>query len=140
MPIQLLDDEITIQVRDTELGVGDGDETTVYTLRVLTQQVYRQITKQYTKKRPTGGRGMEEYLDSIPWSDAMWDYVLASWNDGAMVWKGKPVNADDLVTLKDGTQVKAKYQLDGPRKTALLDKAGINTVVQTQEQKDRSFR
>lgn len=140
MPIQLLDDETLVEVKDTELGVPDGDEGTVYTLRVLTPQVYRRITKQHTKKRPTGGRGMEEYLDPIGWSDAIWDHVLKDWNPGAVLWKGRAVSADDLVTLGDGTQVKAKFQIDGPRKTALLDKAGMNQVMPSQEETEKSFR
>jgi hypothetical protein len=140
MPIQLLDDDATITVKDSDLGVGDGDPSTEYTLRVLSPQVYRRITKQFTKKRPTGGRGMEEYLDTQGWSDAIWDYVLHSWNPGAMLWKGQPVAADDQVALKDGSHVKAKFQIDGPRKTALLDKAGLNEVQPTAEDQERSFR
>lgn len=139
MPIQLLDDEQTISVSDTDLGVVDGDPEVTYTLRVLSPQTYRRITKQHTKKRPTGGRGMEDYLDTVAWSDAIWDYVLHSWNPGAMLWRGQPVGADDLV-IQNGEQVKAKFQIDGPRKTALLDKAGMNAVVQTADDKERSFR
>ena len=140
MPIQLLDDAAEIDVKDSDLGMSDGDETTVYTLRVLSPQVYRAITKAHTKKRPTGGRGMEDVLDTIAWSDAIWDHVLKGWNPGAVLWQGKAVSADDLVTLRDGSQAKAKYQLDGPRKTALLDRAGMNTVVPTADDRDRSFR
>jgi hypothetical protein len=140
VPIQLLDDADEIQVKDSDLGVQDGDPETVYTLRVLSPQKYRSLTKMHTKKRPTGGRGMEEYLDTIAWSDAMWDWVLKAWNPGAVLWQGKPVAADDMVTFSDSSQGTAKYQLDGPRKEALLNFAGLNQVTEKPEDRERSFR
>ena len=136
MPIQLLDDGAELEIKDSDLGVPDGDEGTVYTIRVLSPQVYRRIQKAHTKKRPTGGRGMEDYLDIPAWSDALWDYVLKDWNPGAVLWRGEPVQADTLITLRDGKQEKAKYQLE----SALLDKAGMNTVVQSPAEKEQSFR
>ncbi len=140
MPIQLLDDAAEIDVKDSDLGVPDGDEETTYTLRVLSPQVYRKLTKDCTKAVPTGGRGMEKQLNVEKFSDAIWDYVLSGWNRGAVLWRGQPVDADALVTLNDGAQVKAKFLLDGPRKTALLDKAGMNSVVASAEHKEQSFR
>jgi hypothetical protein len=140
MPIQLLDDSAEVEVLDSDLGVPDGDAETIYTLRVLSPQKYRAFAKAHSKKRPTGGRGMEDYLDVEAFSDAMWDYVLKDWNHGAVLWKGQPVAADDLVTLSNGKTAKAKFQIDGPRKTALLDKAGMNAVIPTAEDQVQSFR
>ncbi len=140
MPIQLLDEDQTIDVKDADLGIPDGDEGTTYILRVLSPQMYRKITKECTKSVPTGGRGMEKQLNVEKFSDAIWDYVLKGWNPGAVLWRGKAVEAETLVTLNDSTQVKAKFLLDGPRKTALLDKAGMNSVIPTAEQNESSFR
>lgn len=140
MPIQLLDDAAEIDVKDSDLGMPDGDEDTTYTLRVLSPHVYRKITKDCMRPVPTGGRGMGKELNVEKFSDAIWDYVLKGWNHGAVLWRGQPVDAETEVTLSDGTVLRAKYLIDGPRKTALLDKAGMNSVVPSTEDKEHSFR
>jgi hypothetical protein len=122
MAIALLDDEATLEVADHELGQDDGDEGTIYTLRVVSPQVIKRLRKEHTKKRPTGGQGMADVLNTEAFGEALWDYVLKSWR-GPM-WRGKAIDADEIVN-----GVKAKTLLDGSRKAALLERAGANEVV-----------
>ena len=129
MALALLDDDATIDVADNELGQDDGDEGTVYTLRVVSPQVIKRLRKEHTKKRPTGGQGMADVLNTETFGEALWDYVLKSWR--GPVWRGEPIDADTIVN-----GVKAKTLLDGSRKAALLERAGANEVVAP----DGSFR
>lgn len=135
MPIALLDDDDTLTLKDSELGLDDGDEGTSYTIRIVSPQVVKRLRRQFTKKRPTGGQGMAETVDIDAYAEALFDYVLASWSGAT--WKGQPIGADDLITT-GGVTVKAKTQLDGARKAALLERAGANRVVG--EGRDDSFR
>lgn len=135
MPIALLDDDTTLTFRDSELGLEDGDDATSYTIRVVSPQIVKKLRKQHTKRKPTGGAGMADSLDVDAYAEALFDYVLVSWV-GPM-WKGQPIGADDYVTT-GGVSVKAKTQLDGSRKAALLERAGGNQIVA--EGRDDSFR
>lgn len=129
MALALLDDDATIEVADHELGQDDGDEGTVYTLRVVSPQVIKRLRKEHTKKRPTGGQGMADVLNTEAFGEALWDYVLKAWR--GPLWRGEPIDADTVVN-----GVKAKTLLDGSRKAALLERAGANEVVTP----DGSFR
>lgn len=135
MPIALLDDDTTITLKDSELDIEGGDDGTTYTIRVVSPQVVKKLRKQFTKRKPTGGQGMADSLDVDAYAEALFDYVLMGWS-GPM-WKGQPIGADDYV-VTGGVQVKAKTQLDGSRKAALLERAGANQVVA--EGRDDSFR
>lgn len=135
MPIALLDDDVTFTVTDAELDVEAGDEQTTYTVRQVTPQVIRRLRKAHTKRKPTGGQGMADVLDVDNYAEALFDYILAGWE--GVVFKGKPIGADDVVTV-GGVAVKAKTQLDSSRKAALLERAGANQVVAAG--RDDSFR
>lgn len=135
MPIALLDDDVTFPVTDAELGLENGDETTVYTVRQVTPQVIKRLRKAHTKRKPTGGSGMADVLDVDAYAEALFDYILPSWE--GVVFKGQPIAAEDYVTV-GGVSVKAKTQLDSARKAALLERAGANQVVAAG--RDDSFR
>lgn len=135
MPIALLDDDVTFPVTDAELGLENGDETTVYTVRQVTPQVIKRLRKAHTKRKPTGGQGMADVLDVDAYAEALFDYILPSWE--GVVFKGQPIAAEDYVTV-GGVSVKAKTQLDSARKAALLERAGANQVVAAG--RDDSFR
>lgn len=128
MAIKLLDEDETFTVSDSELGVDGGDDGTIYTVRVVSPQVIKRLRKQHSRKRPAGGQGMVDVLDSDAFGEALFDFVLAGWNAGAVLIKGQPVAADDLVQTSGGP-VKAKTLLDGSRKVALLERAGANQTV-----------
>lgn len=134
MSIALLDEDATLTVADSDLGVAGGDDGTTYTVRVVTQQVAKRIRQRFTQKRPNPvTHRMEDITDTEKFGEALWDYVMCAWS--GPLWKGQPIGPDDLVPTSAG-EVKAKTQLDGARKAALLERAGANEVVDT----DASFR
>lgn len=135
MPIALLDDDVTFPVTDAELGLENGDEDTIYTVRQVTPQVIKRLRKAHTKKKPTGGQGMADVLDVDAYADALFDYILPAWE--GVLFKGKPIGAEDMLTI-GGVQLKAKTQLDSSRKAALLERAGANQIVAAG--RDDSFR
>lgn len=138
MAISLLDDEATLDIKDSEIVDDGGDDDTVYTVRVVSPQVIKRLRREHTKKRPTGGQGMAQELNTEAFGEALWDYVLKSW--AGPLWRGQPLSADEIVSgvTQDGKQwsAKAKTLLDGSRKAALLERAGANEVVTP----DGSFR
>jgi hypothetical protein len=129
MALALLDEDATVTVKDDELGLEDGDDTVTYTLKVVTPQVIKRLRKAHTKRKPSGGAGMVDVLDTDGFGEALWDYVLGGWSN--VVMRGKEIGPDEFVN-----GVKAKTLLDGSRKSALLERAGGNEVVDT----DASFR
>ena len=129
MAISLLDEDATIRVADSDLGVDGGDESTVYVLKVVSPQVIKRLRRKNIKKRPTGGQGMQEVLDTDAFGEDLWDYVLVGWE--GVLWQGEPITPESVVN-----GVKAKTLLDGSRKAALLERAGANEVVDPGE----SFR
>lgn len=135
MPIALLDDDVTFTVTDAELGIENGDEGTIYTVRQVTPQVIKRMRKAHTKRKPTGGQGMADVLDVDAYAEALFDYILPSWE--GVLFKGHPIGAEDLLTI-GGVQLKAKTQLDSSRKAALLERAGANQIVAAG--RDDSFR
>lgn len=135
MPIALLDDDTTITLKDSELGLDDGDDATTYTIRVVTPQIVKKFRKQHTKRKPTGGQGMADVVDIDAYAEALFDYVLAGWS--GPLWKGQPIGADEYI-VTGGVQVKAKTQLDSSRKAALLERSGANQIIP--EGREDSFR
>lgn len=135
MAIKLLDEDDTITVKDSDLGLDDGDEGTTYTVRVVAPQVVKRIRKAHTKKRPTGGQGMADVLDTEAFGEALFDYVLAGWS--GVLHRGAAIGPDEMIQTSTGA-VKAKTQLDGSRKAALLERAGANQTVA--EGREDSFR
>lgn len=133
MALKLLDEDATIRVADNDLGLDGGDDATVYILRVVTPQVIKRLRKQHTKKRPSGGQGMVDVLDTDKFGESLWDHVLLGWE--GVVYRGEPITPDTVIETSEGA-VKAKTQLDGSRKAALLERAGANEVVTD----DASFR
>jgi hypothetical protein len=123
MALQLLDEDDTITIKDSELGMDDGDDDTTYTVRVVAPQVIKRLRKAHTKRRPTGGQGMADVLDAEAFGEALFDYVLTGWS--GVLHRGVAIGPDDMVQTSAGA-VKAKTQLDGSRKAALLERAGAN--------------
>lgn len=135
MPIALLDEDVTLTVTDAELGLGDGDPSTTYTIRVVTPQVAKRLRRQHTTRKPNPAtHRMEDVTDYEKYGEALWDYVLTGWS--GVLWRGQAISPDALVTTSAG-EVKAKTQLDGARKAALIEKSGANEVV---EDTSASFR
>lgn len=116
-------------VTDAEL-VADGDKNTSYKYRHLTLPKNREIVKRNTKKRR---RENEDPVDWAAVSDDQLDFVLISW-DGVEV-NGKAVAINDVIG-----DTAAKYLLDGVRRQALLERAGINEVQAAQERRSESFQ
>ena len=123
MALKLLDEDDTLTVTDSDLGLDDGDDDTTYTVRVVSPQVVKRLRKAHTKRKPTGGQGMADVLDAEGFGEALFDYVLCGWS--GVLYRGATIGPDDMVTSSAGT-VKAKTQLDGSRKAALLERAGAN--------------
>ena len=120
-------DEITT-VTDAEL-VPEGDKDTTYDIRHLTTDKHREIVKRHTQKVPnkrTHQRDDVTDLEAV--SDALLDYAIADWK--GIVSAGQPVPC----TLD------YKLLLDGPRKTAILERAGMNEVTAAPERRAESFR
>lgn len=135
MPIALLDEDVTLTITDADLGLHDGDPSTTYTIRVVTPQVAKRLRRQYTTRKPNPStHRMEDVTDYEKYGEALWDYVLTGWS--GVLWRGKVIGPDDVIDTSTGP-VKAKTQLDGARKAALIEKSGANEVV---EDTGASFR
>jgi hypothetical protein len=120
-------DEIT-PVTDAEL-VADGDKDTTYSLRHITTDKHREIVKANTDKVPN--RRTHQRDDVVNWEavqDDLVDYAIADWS--GVVAKGQPVPCERVY----------KLLLDGPRKTAILERAGMNEVAAAPERRAESFR
>lgn len=124
-------------VKDSDL-VADGDKDTTYTIRHLTVPKHRDILKANTKRvinKRTHAK--DDEVDDIGFSDALLDYVLIGWS--GVMFDGKPVDVNGVV--RDGDEdVPAKTLLDGPRRTAMFEKAGLNEIQAASEGRQESFR
>lgn len=120
-------DDITT-ITDAEL-VPEGDKETSYDLRHLTTEKHREIVKANTSKVPN--KRTHQRDDVVDWeavSDDLLDYAIAGWS--GIVSKGEPLPC-----------VKAnKLLLDGPRKSAILERAGMNEIAAAPERRAESFR
>jgi hypothetical protein len=125
MALVLKDESHTWEVCDKDLVPG-GDKDTFYTVRRLTLEKHREITKRHTKpgtfRRPEGKRDEEAIQDDL------FDYVLEKWRG----------------VEKDGQPVPCEWDykalLDVPRRIALLDEAGLNDIAAAEDARAESFR
>lgn len=125
MPIELKSEETQPwTVKDSDLIKG-GDESTTYTVRRLTLDKHRKITKTHTKpatyKKP-------EQRDENAIQDDLFDYVLVGWS--GVVADGQPVPCN----------WEYKRLVDVARRIALLDIAGMNEIAAAEEARGESFR
>ncbi len=127
MALELKTDEDITDVTDAEL-MPDGDKGTVYKVRHITTDRHREITKQHTTKIPNKRTHLRD--DVVDWeavSDALLDFALAGWE--GVTLKGEPVPC----------VWENKNRLDGPRKAALLQMAGMNEVAAAPERRAQTF-
>lgn len=125
MALELKDESATWAVSDSDLIQG-GDKDTVYTIRRLTLDKHREITKKHTKG-PTYRRQFET-RDDAAIQDDLFDYVLVGWR--GVVAKGEP-----LPCVWEN-----KALLDVARRIALLDRAGMNELAAAEDARAESFR
>lgn len=125
MALELKDDKATWEVCDADLITG-GDKDTFYTIRRLTLDKHREISKTHTK--PATFRRQFEKRDEEAIQDDLFDYVLVGWK--GVVAGGKPVPCE----------WEQKKLLDIARRIALLDLAGMNEIAAQEEARGESFR
>jgi hypothetical protein len=127
MPVQLIDEEQQIEIKDSELeDISDGDPATVYVIRQIPPAMNRQIAKRHTTtpiNRRSGQR--ETVVDQLAVFDDLLDYALVN-------WRGIQHKGQDVPCTRD-----FKLLLDVQRKVALVQRAGQNQVAEVREQ---SFR
>src|SRR5436190_21251865 len=124
MALELKDEKDTWTVTDADVIKG-GDTDTAYTVRRLTLDKHREITKRHTKPA-TYKKGERRDEDAI--QDDLFDYVLVGWK--GVVVKGAPVPCD----------WEHKKLVDVARRIALLDIAGLNEIAAAEDARDESFR
>lgn len=128
MALHLLDEGQRYEVSDEKLeDVQGGDPETVYVYRQIPPHVNRQLSKQHTTypiNRRTGQR--ETVVDHLSLLDDLLDYALIGWR--GILHKGQSVPCER----------EYKVLLDYPRKTALLQLAGMNRTAP--EDREESFR
>jgi hypothetical protein len=128
MALELKTDDDLSTITDADL-VPDGDKDTTYQVRHITTEKHRLVVKAHTTKVPN--KRTHQRDDVVDWdgvSDELLDYAIAGWTN--VVAKGVPLDC----TLAH------KMRLDGPRKTALLEYAGMNEVAAAPARKAESFR
>ena len=128
MALDLKTDDDVSTITDADL-VPDGDKDTTYTVRHITTDKHREIVKAHTTKVPN--KRTHQRDDVTDWnavSDALLDYALAEWS--GVISRGQPVPCDRG----------HKMLLDGQRKTALLEHAGMNEVAAAPARTAESFR
>lgn len=124
MALELKGESDTWTVTDAEVIQG-GDKETVYTIRRLTLDTHREITKKHTK--PANYRRPERRDDNAI-QDDLFDYVLVGWK--GVVAKGEPLPC----------VWEHKKLLDVARRIALLDLAGMNEIAAAEDAREDSFR
>ncbi len=128
MPLVLKSTDDRQTLTDAEL-IPDGAKDVMYVLRHLTTEQHREIVRSNTKKVPNKRtHQMEDRVDWEAVSDDLLDYVLTEWS-------GVVANDAPLPCTRAH-----KLLLDGPRKTAMLELAGMNEVQATPERRAESFR
>lgn len=128
MAVQLLDENTTREVKDSDLPIPDGDPGTVYTIRDLTKAKYREVIKRHTKKVTSRQRGMVDETDFQKVADDLLDHALVE-------WQGVTLNGSPVPCTWEN-----KARLDSVRSAAILDAAGIGQVEEAPAQKKASFR
>lgn len=126
----LLNTDDRLEVRDSELGLQDGDPETVYILRPLLTETHREIVKKHTTyvlNKVTHQKDAVTNTDAVV--DDIYDYVLVDWR-GIVDAAGKAVPCDSVSKRGLGTVIR----------TALLERAGLNQIKSPTEQQEDSFR
>lgn len=127
MALQLLREEETITVKDSDLVEG-GDKDTTYTIRKLTPAMLRKIVRANTKP------GNYKRQESVDWNavrDDQVDHVLVAWS-GVVEPRTKKDAECSRANKIDG--------LDDVRKLAIVDRAGLAEVASQEEARGESFR
>lgn len=122
----------TIQITETDLPELDQpDKDARYTLRVFTQEKYRELeTANTTKVINKRTHQSEPKLDDRGFSDDLVDWAIADWS-GIVDGTGAPLPCTR----------EYKLRLDGFVRAAIIRRAGANEVAQTgEERKAESFR
>lgn len=128
MALEIRDDDAIIDVTDAEL-VADGDKETVFKLRTITLDKNREIVKRHTRKVPN--KRTHQMDDKVDWesvTDDLLDWAISEWS-GVMA-HGQPLPCT----------ISNKKRLDGVRRTAILERAGMNDVQLAPEDREDSFR
>lgn len=130
MALQLIDADDRFDVKDSDLpGVVGGDPDTTYTLRPIAVDDHRRITKERTKQVPNRRTHQNEPVtDFDAVNDDVLDFVLVDWS--GILFRGQPVPCAREHKLK----------LDGPRRIALSNLAGMNQIRRAPEVRAESFR
>jgi hypothetical protein len=129
MPLEVKRPEV-IRVKDTELGLQDGDDEIVYCLRPITKAVMRaQIAAR--KQALRQARSSEERAALGDENDWMFDYALVSWE--GVLFGGQP--AECTSEMK-----RAFANNDVLRVDLLLRRAGMTQVAAQEAQQQQSFR
>jgi hypothetical protein len=122
MALNLLSDTDQITVSDADI-VDDGQADVSYTIRKITPEKMRQIVRANTKP---GNHRREEKIDWMGVQDDQLDHLLVSWT--GILSSGKPAECNRA----------NKLTLDGPRKVALIDRAGTSEAVAVQEAREQA--
>lgn len=130
MAVQLIDPDDRIPVKDSELpGVANGDPGTTYTLRPISVNDHRRLSKENTKTAINRQTHMgEAVIDYEALNDDILDFVLLDWS--GILLKGQPAPC-----IREH-----KLRLDGARRAALSGVAGMNQIQRAPEVRAESFR
>lgn len=127
--LQLIDGE-SFEVRDSDVpGLVNGDPETTYTLRTIGVDDHRRLRVANTTYVPNPRTLAKEpvvQLEAL--NDDILDFVLQGWT-GILV-RGEPAACTREYKLK----------LDGARRVALCDLAGMNRIARAPEVRADSFR
>lgn len=128
MPLTLKTTSDTLTITDALL-VPEGAKDVTFTIRHITIEKNREVQRKYTTKVPN--RRTHQRDDVIDWeavTDELLDYALEDWS--GIEFNGKPAPCDS----------EHKALLDGIRRAAILERAGMNEVQMAPEHRERSFR
>ena len=128
--LQLIDHEDRLTVLDSELpGIVNGDSETTYTLRPISVEDHRRLRTQNTTSVPNPRTQAKESVVQLEaLNDDLLDFVLQDWS--GILLKGQPAPCTRELKLK----------LDGARRVALCDLAGMNRIARAPEVRAESFR
>lgn len=128
MALNLKTLEAVDEVNDSDL-VPEGDRETSYKIRHITIEKNREVVREHTKKVPN--RRTHQPDNVTDWEavgDALLDYALVDWSGVVANGKSVPCTTEN------------KMLLDGVRRAALLERAGMNEVQAAPERREQSFR
>lgn len=127
--LQLIDGE-QFEVRDSEVpGIVNGDPETTYTLRTIGVDDHRRLRTHNTTYIPNPRTLTKDPVVNLEaLNDDILDFVLQDWNGLLVRGQLAPCTRDH------------KLKLDGPRRAALCDLAGMNRIARAPEVRAASFR